>query len=280
MYPALVAWFREGPLPWLAYLVPRPGLLYAVTVLACGTLFTRRATRSALTVDMALEALLAAMLGALVGTRLFYLVTRTRFWELGFTELLNWSRGTASWGAYLGATLGLSGYALWRKLRPLRLIDIGTSVAGLGDAIGRVNCWITGDDFGRVTVWPWGIRYPQGSMAWSAHLKRGLVQSADPWSLPVHPNTLLMAVTAFLVFLVTSWYWQRHRDQVGRTTALFCLLYGAQRFVVEFLRDPDAGGASGPLSHSQYMCIVLVATGGFLWWRTLRPGPSASPRRA
>ncbi len=99
-------------------------------------------------------------------------------------------------------------------------------------------------------------------MAWSAHVKRGLVQPTDQWSLPVHPNTLLMAATAFLVFLVTSWYWHRHREQVGRTTALFCVLYGAQRFVVEFLRDPDAGGASGLLSHSQYMCIALVAAGG------------------
>ena len=72
MYPALVAWFRESPLPWLAFLVPRPGLLYAVTVLACGALFTRRAARSGLTVDTALEALLAAMVGALLGTRLFF----------------------------------------------------------------------------------------------------------------------------------------------------------------------------------------------------------------
>ena len=31
---------------------------------------------------MALEALLAAAVGALIGTRLFYLVTRTRFWEM------------------------------------------------------------------------------------------------------------------------------------------------------------------------------------------------------
>lgn len=280
MYPAIVAWLQAGPLAWLSVLVPKPGVLYAIVLLACGALFTRRAIRSGLTVDTALEAILAAALGALVGTRLFYVVTRTRFWELSLPELLDWSKGTASWGVYLGAALGLSGYALWRKLRPLRLIDIGTSVAGLGDAIGRVNCWITGDDFGRVTVWPWAIRYPQGSMAWSAHLRRGLVQPADQWSLPVHPNTLLMAATAFLVFLVTSWYWYRHRDQVGRTTALFCVVYGAQRFVVEFLRDPDAGGASGLLSHSQYMCLVLVAAGAVLWWWTLRPGASAARRPA
>ena len=266
MYPAVVAWLHSGPLPWLGYLVPRPGLLYAAVVLVCGALFARRAAQSGFTTEIALEAILAGTLGALVGTRLFYLVTRTRFWELSPRELVDASRGTASWGVFLGVTLGLSAYAMWRKIRPLQLIDIGTSVAGVAETIGRVNCWITGDDFGKVTDSAWGIRYPKGSLAWTAHLRRGLVQPADEWSLPVHPNTLLLGATAFVVFLVTSWYWRGHRQQVGRTTALFCVLYGVERFWVEFLRDPDAGGASGLLSHSQYMCLALVCAGVTLWW--------------
>ena len=117
-------------------------------------------------------------------------------------------------------------------------------------------------------------------MAWSAHVKRGLVQPTEQWSLPVHPNTLLMAATAFLVFLVMSWYWYRHRDQVGARPRSSAFSTARSDFVVEFLRDPDAGGAPGLLSHSQYMCIVLVAAGGFLWWWTLRPGTSAAPRPA
>ncbi len=278
MYPAVVNWFQSSPLPWLAFLVPRPGMLYAVVVLVCGALFARRATSSGLSLDTALEAILAGTVGALVGTRVFYLVTRTRFWEMSLRELVDGSRGTASWGASLGVTLGLVAYARWRGLRPLRLIDIGTSVMGAGILIGRVNCWLTGDDFGRVTTWPWGIRYPQGSMPWVAQLRRGLVQRDDAWSLPVHPNTLLLGVTGFVVFLLTSWYWRGHRDQLGRTSAFFCLIYGAERFVIEFLRDADAGGAPGLLSHSQYMCLTLMAGGALLWWWTgARGEPDAVP---
>ena len=279
MYPAVVTWLHSGPLPWLSYLVPRPGLLYAAVVLVCGALYVHRAVQSGFATEVALEVILAATLAALVGTRLFYLVTRTRFWEMSLPELVNASKGTASWGAYLGAALGMSAYALWRRLPPLQFVDIGTSVAGLGDAIGRVNCWLTGDDFGKVTTWAWGIRYPQGSLPWGSHLHRGLVQRTDQWSLPVHPNTLVLGAAALVVFLLTSWYWRGHRDRAGRTTALFCVLYGAERFVVEFLRDPDGGGASGALSHSQYMCLALICAGTALWWALAHrtPGHRRAP---
>ena len=69
MYPAVVAWLHAGPLPWLALLVPKPGILYAVVLLACGVVFVHRVTKVGIGQDQALEALLAAAVGALVGTR-------------------------------------------------------------------------------------------------------------------------------------------------------------------------------------------------------------------
>ncbi len=266
MYPAIVAWFASGPVPWLAYLVPRPGFLYGVVLLACGLVFVRRATRTGYTTEWAMEALLATAVGLLIGTRLFFLVTRTRFWEMSPLQLIDATRGTASWGGYLGGILGLAAYAMWRRERPLRLLDIGTSVAPLSDTIGRINCWITGDDYGRVTDGWWGLRYPAHSLAWNQEVRDGLLQATAPWSLPLYPNTLLLGVAGLLVFLLISRYWERHRDQVGRTTAVYLVLYGATRFPIEFLRDPAAGGATGLLSHSQYMCLAFIACGTALWF--------------
>jgi len=282
MYPAIVAWLGAGPFPWLGLLVPRPGILYAVVLLACGTIFVRRATRAGLSSDAALEALLATAIGALVGTRLFYLVTRTRFWEMSWAQLVDPRQGTASWGVYLGGFIGLILYARWRRHPVLTVTDAATSIAPLGCAIGRWNCFIAGDDFGRVTTWAWSIRYPARSLPWVAHRSRGLVDSDSAWSLPVHPNQLVQSVTSFTVFVIVSLYWYRHRDQPGRTTALFLILYGTGRFLVEFLRDPAAGGAIRLLSHSQYMCLAFVASGAALWaWQVRRatavPGAAHAP---
>jgi phosphatidylglycerol:prolipoprotein diacylglycerol transferase len=282
MYSAIVAWFQASPFPWLGLLVPKPGILYAVVLLACGAIFVRRAARSGIASDRALEALLATAVGALIGIRVFYLVTRTRFWEMGFLQLIDGRLGTASWGGYLGGFIGLILYALWRKYPVLSLTDTATSVAPLGCAIGRWNCFIAGDDFGRVTTWAWGIRYPARSLPWHAHRRSGLVELDTPWSLPVHPNQLVQSAVSFIVFVIVSRYWYRHRDQPGRTTALFLMLYGAGRFFVEFLRDPSAGGAVGLLSHSQYMCLAFVASGAALWgWQARRatavPGAAHAP---
>lgn len=272
MYPAIVAWLKAGPLPWLALLVPRPGLLYGVVLLVCGIIFVRRARRAGIDADHALEALLCIAVGALIGTRLFYLVTRTRFWEMSLPQLIDARQGTASWGVYLGGIIGLWLYARWRKYLLFTLTDAATSVAPLGCAIGRWNCLLAGDDFGRVTTWAWGIRYPAGSLPWNAHRRHGLIGPEAAWSLPVHPNQVVQSVTSFTVFVIVSLYWYRHREQPGRTTALFLMLYGTGRFFVEFLRDPDGGGAVGLLSHSQYMCLAFMASGAALWASTLSRG--------
>jgi phosphatidylglycerol:prolipoprotein diacylglycerol transferase len=276
MYSAIVAWLQAGPLPWLSLLVPKPGILYAVVLLVCGFIFVRRSTRVGIPSDRALEALLAIALGALIGTRVFYLATRTRFWEMNWSQLVDGRQGTASWGVYLGGFIGLILYSRWRSYPVLRMTDAATSVAAIGCAIGRWNCLVAGDDYGRVTTWAWGIRYPMRSMPWHAHRRRGLIEPDAAWSLPVHPNQILQSAVSFTVFVIVSLYWYRHRDQPGRTTALFLMLYGTGRFFVEFLRDPSAGGAVGLLSHSQYMCLGFIASGATLWWWVSRHLPASA----
>jgi phosphatidylglycerol:prolipoprotein diacylglycerol transferase len=264
MYPAVVAWLHAGPLPWLALLVPKPGILYAVVLLACGAVFVHRVTKVGIGQDQALEALLSAAVGALVGTRAFYLVTRTRFWEMSPAQLVDGRQGTASWGAYLGAFLGLILYAQWRKYRVLTLTDAATSAGPLACVIGRWNCLLAGDDFGRVTTWWWGIRYPAGSLPWNAHRRSGLIGPEATWSLPVHPNQIVQSLVSLAVFIVSA-YWYRNRQSrphdVDVPRALRC-----RSLRPGILRDPAAGGADGLLSHSQYMCLAFIVSGAVLWW--------------
>jgi phosphatidylglycerol:prolipoprotein diacylglycerol transferase len=274
MYPAIVDWLRHGPLPWLAWLVPIPGLMHAMVLVVVGGTFIRRVRYLGFSRQQALEAALAGAVSALVFTRVFYLVTRTRFWEMPLAELADGAKGTASWGAYLGGAVGLVVYALIVRINPLRLMDVGASVAALSCVVGRWNCFLIGDDFGRVTTLSWGIRYPAGSLAWRAHVRRGLIDDTAAWSLPVHPNQLLLAGMALVTFLITSRYWVRHRAEPGKTLGTFLIAYGATRFPVEFLRDPAGGGATGLLSHSQYMCIGFVATGLLLHFLLARVIPS------
>jgi len=239
--------------------------MHAMVVVALGVVFVRRLARVGIPRQPALEAVLLGTAGALVFTRVFYLVTRTRFWEMPLAELVDGARGTASWGAYLGAVVGLWVWARWQRVKPLVVMDVAASTAALACVVGRWNCFLIGDDFGRPTTLPWGVAYPARSLPWKAHVARGWIEPDAVLSLPVHPNQLLLSGAALLTFLLTSWFWYRHQQQPGQTLALFFVTYGATRFPIEFLRDPAGGGATGILSHSQYMCLAFVAGGLLLW---------------
>ena len=263
-----------------------PGIVYALTFAALAFLFLRRSTATRTPAGTALEALLAGALGAAVGTRFFHLVVSGKLLQLPPAAWFDPSEGTASWGAYLGAIVGLAAYAALTRSSPLPHLDVATSCAGLGDAIGRWACYFSGDDFGVVSSVPWAIRFSAGSLAHQAHVSRGLVDAAAPASLPVHPMQFYLMVNGLVVFLVTSAVWRRTRDRPGVTAAAFLLLYGSTRFWWEFFRDPGGAGLTVFPSTSQWMCMLLVAAGAASLWllrgRAHRPPPPAVlsvPRR-
>lgn len=264
MRPTFMAWLEQQGLERLAGLVPTPGLLYGVVVLVIGATFLLRARASGIGWERGLEAILAASIGAGIGTRLFYLIASGDLLRLGPVEWLDPSRGTASWGAYLGAMIGLTIYGSASRLGAATVLDPMASVAGLGDVVGRWACLLAGDDFGRVTTLAWGIRFPEGSLAWRAHLSRGLIPPEGTSALPVHPMQLYLMLHGLLVFVLCTVVWRRHGRRPGVTFAAFLAAYGGMRFWWEFLRDPSGGGAVSGLSTSQWMCLVL-ATSGAIW---------------
>jgi len=261
MRPTIMQYLADGGFGWLAPLVPRPGLMYGVMLLILTFVFLRRARIAGLDHQRALELVLSAAVGAVIGTRLFYLVTTGDILRLDFPAWFNLSRGTASWGAYLGGMAGFALYAWASKIAVWHYLDTAASVVPLGPFIARWSCFLNGDDFGRVTDTAWGIRFPSGSLPWQAHVADGLLPSTAAASLPVHPIQLCLVVNGLVVFMIVTAIWRRYRDRPGVTFGTFLLLYGATRFPWEFLRDPAAGGARGLLSTSQWMCLILIAGG-------------------
>ncbi len=241
----------------LSPLVPTPALVYAVALAALLLLYLRRTRATGLTDGLTPAAVLLPVAAAVVGTRLFYLLTTGALFSLPLRGWLSFD-GTASWGAYLGAAAALWLWLRHRRADPLPYFDVAASCAGLGIAIGRWGCLLNGDDFGRVSDVAWAIRYPIGSQAWAAHGAAGLLPPGALASLPVHPLQLYLSFNALLAFVVASVVWRSRRTSPGVTLAAYLLLDGCTRFALEFLRDPAAGGSDG-LSLSQIMCALEVA---------------------
>ncbi len=279
MRPLLVAKLIGSGWAWLAPLVPTDGAVYAVLFVALSLLFLRRSASIGLPQETSLAALLSGAAVAIIGTRLFYLVTTGALFRTGPADWLDLGGGTASWGAYLGAIVGLAAYCRISGAPFWITLDVGASCAGLSEVIGRWACLMAGDDFGRITAVPWSIRFPSGSPAFRAHSARGLLESTAGASLPVHPLQFYLMLNAALVLALTTMVWHRWRERPGVTLAAFLLLHGSTRFWWEFLRDPAAGGASGALSVSQWTCLGMAAAGLVLVWRR-RTGAAILPAAA
>ena len=263
MRPALVVLLNRSGFPAIAPFVPTTGFMYVVVFFVVGALLWRRARATGLSTTHASNLWILGGVSAIVGARLFFLIVNGGLFQLPVRSWFDLA-GTASWGVYLGVALAIGIYGASRRLTPWPWLDLFASVQPIGEVIGRLGCWLAGDDFGRVTDVPWAIRFPAGSFAWNAHVARGAIPPDAAWSLPVHPEQFYLMANALILFVVISAVWRRTRDRPGLTLATYLVLYGASRFGWEFFRDPAAGGAITGLSSSQWMCMVYVAAGGVL----------------
>lgn len=263
MRPLIVDFLGRHTSGIVAALVPTVAAVYATAIAALFLLFLRRCKQAGVSQDVAFGGALSAFVGGVIGARLFYLVVSGSLVAL---EPRSWVSltGTASWGAYLGAAAGLLILVRTKRAAALPYFDVAASCVALAIALGRIGCFLNGDDFGRITDVPWAVRYPVGSYAYIAHASGGLLDVGANASLPTHPLQIYLSLAALLLFLILSAIWRVYRHSPGVTLGSFLILDGFSRFWLEFLRDPAAGGSAYSLSVSQRMCMLGIALGGTL----------------
>ncbi len=261
----------------LHVLVPTDDSLYALAFLVEVWLFTRRTRAASIASPRAASVVVVGTLGFLLGSRLYYLIIHSERWVMPFHDW--WSlEGTASWGGYVGLLGAVFIYGRVVGEDSWRHLDALASCAGLPIAIGRIGCVLNGDDFGRITAARWAVRFPPGSYPFDAHLDAGLISPGAISSLPVHPFQIYLALNGICLFVVGSLAWRRLANRPGMTCLGFLCAYGLVRFVLEFFRDPAAGGAVRGLSTSQVMALGFVGCGALLAGSRLRRPPTRPQR--
>ncbi len=209
--------------------------------------------------------------GALVGARALGMVLQADQWLRDPGLLLRPDKGgSVSFGAVLGALGAVWGYGRWRKLDVWALADSIAPIAGLALGFARLGCFMQGCDYGRITGWGWGVRYPVDTPAFKGHLRNGFVGEFQLLSLPVHPVQLVLAgfdFILFLVFLLRPSLGRVEGGFGGRRALLLALVYFGGRFGVEFLRSPYTAPMFGFLNLGQWFCVAGALCVWWLWRR-------------
>jgi phosphatidylglycerol:prolipoprotein diacylglycerol transferase len=241
MLPTL---FEIGPIKIHSF-----GLMMALSFLVSTLLGAREFRRRGLDPDHANEAGLGAMIGGVLGAKIYYLLDHIPDLLADPSGMIFSGSGLTWYGGFIGGTIGVLLVARMRRIPVLLLCDIAAPILGLGYAIGRMGCFLNGDDYGRPSDAPWAMAFPKGT---------------PPTLTKVHPTQIyeVIAGTGMYFFL------NGIKDRVRRPGALFGLyliLAGLERFAVEFYRTNEPWFLE--LTFAQWISMGLMLVGAVMFTR-------------
>lgn len=204
----------------------------------------------------------AALLGTLVGAKLYYVLVITHNFRDIFTR-----GGFVYWGGFIGSVLFCWLVIRYRKLSFARFADVAAIGIAAGYSVGRTGCWAVGDDYGKYWTGPLAVAFPEGTPpSTAATMMTHFGQQFDA-SIPLNqvvtviPTQLVEVALGFVMFLVL-WRLRDHKHLAGWLFGAYCLLAGIERFIVEFMRAKDDRFAVlGGLSTAQGIAIGIMIAG-------------------
>ncbi|GJL80887.1 MAG: prolipoprotein diacylglyceryl transferase [marine bacterium B5-7] len=239
--------FSIGPLSVRWY-----GLMYLIGFLTGGLLGVYRARKpgSPFSPSQVWDLLFYIAVGVIVGGRLGYALFYQgayyfgRPWEIFYV----WTGGMSFHGGLIGVLVAMILFARHNGKTLFEISDFAIPLMPPGLLAGRIGNFINQELWGRVTDVPWGVIFPVAG------------------DLPRHPSQLYEACLEGLILFVVLWWYSSKPRKPGAVGGLFLVGYGISRFLVEFVREPDAflgAVAFGWMSMGQLLSLPMIVVG--LW---------------
>ena len=245
------------------------GLMVVTAFLAASLVASVRAPRVGIEADKLVPMYLLVTFAGLVGARLLHFAMAddpprggiaSAFFDMG-------QGGYVFYGGAIGGILSGALYAAARGIPVLKLADVTAPTILLGQAIGRLGCFLAGCCYGQPTELPWGVRFPAGGL--------------PPSDVDLHPTQLYeFAATSLMIGLLLAW--RRVRPIYGLGLPILGGLYGSWRIFNESLRGDGERGTvlDGLMTNGQMTSLILMgiaAAGEVALWRAgeRRAAPTA-----
>jgi len=217
--------------------------------------------------DQTWDLLFMAVLGGIVGAKGYYLILN---WGdfMANPRAMILSRGGLVWYGGFGLAAVLVVWQIRRMKLPLgEMADFTAPGLALAYAVGRMGCFLVGDDYGRPTDSWVGIRFPEGAPPTRVDiLESQFGITVDPALVekygevvPVHPTQLYEVGMSTLIFFFL-WRIRKHDRRKGWLFMVWLGLAGLERFIVEFYRAKD-DRFFGIITVAQVISLGLVAAG-------------------
>lgn len=234
--------------------------------------------------DLLFYGILGVILGGRIGYVLFYVFDE--FLANPLMLLKVWEGGMSFHGGLLGVVAAAWWWSRRQRLHLMDTVDFVAPLVPPGLGLGRLGNYIGGELWGKFTGGNWGVVFPHSDLGPYTGLPmeqlRGLHASGalDPFAR--HPSQLYQAALEGLVMFCVLWWYSRRPRPRYAVAGVFALLYGCFRFLVEFVRVPDAQLgylAFGWLTMGQVLSLPLIILGlAWLAWSRRQPVLQPAPQ--
>jgi len=265
MHPVLIDFGR--------FALPTYGALVALAVVVALWTVKLRGDRAGLDGGRLVDLCLWVVIWALIGSKVTLVLVELPRYLAHPRELVGVVRAG---GVFLGGFLTAlaTGVVLVRRYRMewLPTLDVIIPSLALAHAIGRVGCLMAGCCWGKACSLPWAITYQD---------PRAAANVGTPLGVPVHPFPVYEGLFDLALYAVLArLYWRRPRP--GVVFALYLVLYGLGRFLLEFTRGDAARGFpfGGVLSTSQLIAVAMVVAGTAMLAAVTRSDAETAPDAA
>jgi len=241
MYPEL---FRIG-----GFTVSSFGLMVAIAFLAGYWITALEFKRKNIDEKLLGNILLVCMLGGIGGAKIMYIFENVPIKELisnPLTHILS-RGGLTFYGGFIGAVFLIWILTFTSKVKFFSVMDAMSPALVIGHSIGRVGCFLVGDDYGVKSDLPWAMAFPKG---------------LPPTTDSVHPTQVYEVVVMGLIFFVL-WKLRKRNMPDGWLFSILLIIVGIERFLIEFIRNTTPSPIAG-LSVAQVIAIILILIGLFL----------------
>ncbi|MEJ2244600.1 MAG: prolipoprotein diacylglyceryl transferase [Acidobacteriota bacterium] len=233
------------------------GVILAAAFLCALLWLFRGARREGVDREMVAGLGLWIIIGAIIGAKALMILRSLPYYLDHFSEF--WSFETLQsggdfYGGFIGAlAASLIYFARHRSLSRWQIADLCGPAIALGQAIGRIGCFMAGCDYGCPTSVPWSVTFTDPAAA-------GIV--GTPLGVPLHPVQIYESLLCLTLFIFLVWL-SRHRRFDGQVILAYSMLYAALRFFLEYFRgDADRGFVfNGLFSTSQFVALIVVIIG-------------------
>lgn len=237
------------------------GVLLALGFLLAVVVALKEARRIGLDPNLIMDLAFYTLIAALIGSRVFYVLTNwEEFRDHPIEIIFFWRGGLVFYGGLIFAFLTGIWYVRKHRLNFSQLADLVAPSIPLGQALGRLGCFSAGCCYGATTAVPWAVTFRDPN-------------SLAPLGLPLHPTQLYESAATFIIFLVLRAMRTKQRFQ-GKLFWFYLFFYSTARFIIEFFRnDPRGWAIPQVLSTAQAVGVMAIPLAIYMLLRK-KPDPA------